>query len=207
MGNIKSLSSNNRGNVYFASAVFALLLAIAASAQQSDFKLDPAKTTVKFSLDAALHGIHGAFRVKPGVLHFDRGTGRLSGEVQVDAKSGETGNGMRDRKMHREILESELYPDIDFDPDRISGAVAQPGRSSVMVHGIFRIHGVNREITVPVVVEVTGDYWSSTVHLTIPYEKWGIKNPSTLFLRVSDSVEIDLTLAGSVAGHNTAALQ
>ncbi len=114
----------------------------------------------------------------------------------VDAKSGESGSGMRDRKMHKEILESERYPEIAFRPDKIEGAVASQGKSSVKVHGMFNIHGVDREITVPAEVEMSADHWTATVHFTVPYAKWGMKNPSTLFLRVNDSVEIDLVAAG-----------
>ena len=121
----------------------------------------------------------------------------------VDAKSGESGSGMRDRKMHREVLESEKYSEISFRPDRVEGAVASTGKSSVKVHGMFGIHGVDREITVPAEVEMAADHWTATVHFTVPYEKWGMKNPSTLFLRVNDSVEIDLTTAGSVVQPGT----
>ena len=35
------------------------------------------------------------------------------------------------------------------------------------------------------------------MHFTVPYQKWGMKNPSTLFLRVSDTVEIDLVGSGN----------
>jgi polyisoprenoid-binding protein YceI len=101
--------------------------------------------------------------------------------------------------MHKEILESDRYPEISFRPDRVEGSVANPGKSSVRVHGMFNIHGVDREITVPAEVEMTADHWAAAVHFTIPYAKWGMKNPSTLFLKVNDSVEIDLVAAGSVA--------
>ncbi len=57
---------------------------------------------------------------------------------------------------------------------------------------MFNIHGVDREITVPAEVEMSADHWTATVHFTVPYAKWGMKNPSTLFLHVNDSVEIDL---------------
>jgi hypothetical protein len=62
-------------------------------------------------------------------------------------------------------------------------------------------HGVEREITVPAQVEMAADLWSATVHFTIPYAKWGMKNPSTLFLRVNDSVEIELAGPGIVTDH------
>jgi polyisoprenoid-binding protein YceI len=154
-----------------------------------------------------LHTVHGNFKLSHGSLQFEPSSGKLSGEVVVDAKSGESGSGMRDRKMHKEVLESEKYPEISFRPDRIEGAVAEQGKSSVKVHGMFRIHGVDREIDVPAEVEMSPDRWTATVHFTVPYAKWGMKNPSTLFLRVEDSVQIDLALAGSAAhsaaGHDS----
>jgi hypothetical protein len=76
-----------------------------------------------------------------------------------------------------------------------------------MVHGSFGIHGVDREITVPAEVQVDTDHWTAKVHFTIPYQKWGMKNPSTLFLRVSDTVEIDLGAAGTTATSGTTSPQ
>lgn len=178
--------------------------AVSAAAQQTTFQLDPAQTTVKFTLGDVLHTVHGTFHLKHGALQFESASGKLSGEIVVDARSGESGSGMRDRKMHKEILESEQYPEIAFRPDKIEGTVASQGESSVKVHGMFSIHGVDREIMVPAEVEMSADHWAATVHFTIPYAKWGMKNPSTLFLRVNDTVEIDLVAAGSVVPNSGA---
>jgi polyisoprenoid-binding protein YceI len=175
-----------------------------ATVQETAFQLDPAQTSVKFTLSDVLHTVHGAFQLKSGGLRLEPATGKISGEIVVDAKSGESGSGMRDRKMHKEVLESERYPEIVFHPDKIEGAVATQGKSSVKVHGMFSIHGVDREITVPAEVEMSADHWTAAVHFTIPYAKWGMKNPSTLFLRVNDSVEIDLIAAGGVARRSAA---
>ncbi len=179
-----------------------LATSIAAIAQQTTLQLDPTATKLTFTLDASLHVVHGSFQVKSTALQFDAATGGISGEIAVETRSGETGNGMRDRKMHKDVLESEQYTEIVFRPDHIEGPVASSGKSSVRVHGMFGIHGVEREITVPANIEMSGDRWSATTHFTIPYAKWGMKNPSTLFLRVSDSVEIDLMAAGSKARSN-----
>lgn len=181
----------------FAATVVLALVRI-GTAQEREFQLDPQQTSVKFTLADVLHTVHGAFRLKQGGLQLDP-SGNVSGTIVVDAKSGDSGNGIRDRKMHREVLESDRYPEISFRPDRVEGSVATSGKSSVMVHGIFNIHGVDREISVPAQVEINVDRWTATLHFTIPYQKWGMKNPSTLFLRVNDTVEIDLVAAGSVA--------
>src|SRR5579864_8434770 len=64
------------------------------------------------TLGGNLHTVHGGFQLKPGSIQFDPTTGIASGELIVDANSGDSGNGMRDRKMKREILETQKYPDI-----------------------------------------------------------------------------------------------
>jgi polyisoprenoid-binding protein YceI len=187
---------NLRMNALAALSVLVASFSVAA-AQDTAFQLDPAQTKVSFTLGDVLHTVHGTFKLKHGELQIEP-MGKISGSIVVDAGSGDSGSGMRDRKMHKEVLESARYPEIAFRPDHIEGSVASQGKSSVMVHGMFSIHGADREITVPAQVETSADHWTATVHFTIPYEKWGMKNPSTLFLKVNDSVEIDLVAAGSV---------
>lgn len=193
---------------WLVAALLTLLLASASLtfAQDKTFQLDPAQTVVKFTLGDVLHTVHGNFKAKRGTLQIEP-AGKLTGEIVVDATTGDSGSGMRDRKMHKEVLESARYPEIVFRPDRIEGAVVDQGKSSVMVHGMFSIHGADREITVPAQVDTSADHWTAAVHFTIPYEKWGMKNPSTLFLKVSDSVEIDLVAAGNVVNRTARANQ
>lgn len=182
----------------------ALLTASAgfAGAQETAFQMDPTQSSVTFTLGDVIHTVHGTFKVKHGELQIDPSR-RMGGEIVVDAGSGNSGSGIRDRKMNKEVLESARFPEIAFRPDRFDGSLAEQGKSSVMVHGMFSIHGTEREITVPAQIETAGDHWTAMVHFTIPYAKWGMKNPSTLFLKVNDSVQIDLAAAGSVV-RNTA---
>jgi polyisoprenoid-binding protein YceI len=173
------------------------LFALPLSAQDTTYQVDPATTSVNFTVGDVLHTVHGTFKLKHGELQL-QSAGKMSGEIVVDAASGNSGSAMRDRKMHKEVLESKKYPEINFRPDRFDGNVAEHGKSTVMVHGLFAIHGTEREISVPAQVEMDGDHWTANVHFTIPYAKWGMKNPSTLFLRVSDTVTIDLQTGGSI---------
>lgn len=186
-----------RARCVFLALVF-LSIAMAAAAQDVALQLDPQRTTINFALGDVLHTVRGTFQLKRGELRLDPASGKISGEIVVDTKSGVSGNGMRDRKMHREVLESDRYSEIVFRPDRVDGTVSLSGKSSVRVHGIFTIHGADHELAVPAAVEMSPDHWRTTLHFAVPYEKWGMKNPSTLFLRVSESVDIDLTAAGSV---------
>src|SRR6202140_4429593 len=148
------------GRRRFGLAVLSLLIAIVSSAvaQERALQLDPSQTSIKFTLGDVLHTVHGSFQLKRGSLGFEPASGKISGEVVVDAGSGEGGSGMRDQKMNKEVRESNRYPEIIFHPDRIEGAVASQGKFSVRVHGMFSIHGVDHEITVPAEVEMFADH-------------------------------------------------
>jgi polyisoprenoid-binding protein YceI len=161
-----------------------------------DLKFVPAKAMVNFTLGDILHTVHGVFDVKQGVVHFDPTTNKISGEILVDATSGHSGNDGRDKKMHKEVLESASYRDIVFRPDRVEGEVSELAASTVQVHGMFSIHGAEHEITIPVRVEMSPGQWTATSHFTVPYVEWGMKNPSTFVLRVEQSVEIDIQASG-----------
>ena len=178
--------------------VFFLLAAALAwgQAQEATLNFDPAQTTVNFTLGDVLHTVHGNFRLKTGQVRFDPATNSISGELVVDAPSGNSGSTGRDRKMHKEILQSVRYPEVTFHPDRVDGKVLVPGRSAVQVHGMFGILGVEHEITVPAQVELAPDHWSLAVHFAVPYVKWGLKDPSTFILRVEKTVDIDLNARG-----------
>jgi len=179
--------------------VFALLgsATVLAQPQELRFQFDPSTTKITFALGDILHTVRGSFKLKQGDVRYNVGTKSTVGTLTVDATSGESGNRSRDRKMHKEILESARYPEIIFRPDRVDGTVAPLGTSTVQVHGIFSIHGSEHELTMPVRVEVFPDHCIADTHFSIPYVKWGIKNPSTFVLRVSESVEIDVQATGA----------
>jgi len=110
----------------------------------------------------------------------------------VDAASGNSGNSTRDHRMNQSILESARYPEIVFRPDRVQGKVAAQGASQVEMHGMFAIHGAEHEIVMPMQVEVKDGIYTASGHFAVPYVQWGMKNPSTLFLRGSDKVDIEI---------------
>lgn len=186
-------------------SLLAFLCCAAAPTQSQELRLqfDPAKATIAFTLGDILHTVHGSFQLKSGGVEYKIADKSVSGNLIVDATSGQSGNHSRDHKMHKEILESDQYPVISFRPDRVEGNVATLGISNVQVHGMFSIHGADHELTMPVKIELFPDHWTADTHFTIPYVKWGIKNPSTFVLRVSESVEIDVHASGANPSSST----
>jgi len=197
---MKQRSTRIRRLVAGLAILSALALPFSLAAQERMVALDPTKTTVQFTLGDILHTVHGRFQLKQGSIVFDPSTGKASGTVVVDANSGDSGSSKRDKRMKRDILEADKYPDISFSPTEIvEGKVAPQGNSQVQLRGIFRLHGADHEIVIPVPVAIQGDQLTARMHFVIQYVAWGLKNPSTLFLRVSDKVNIDITATGHLA--------
>ncbi len=173
-------------------------MALAADAGLKNVSLDPEKTQIKWELDGVVHNTHGTFRLKQCHISLDPSTGTVSGEAVVDATSGESGDSARDRRMHKEVLESSKYPEIRFVPERIDGKFAVQGSSSLKISGIFEVHGGKHAITVPADLKVDGNQISGNVRFEIPYVEWGMKDPSTFLLRVDKKVKIELDAVGQI---------
>jgi polyisoprenoid-binding protein YceI len=169
-----------------------------AAAQQVQVTLNPADTQIAISVHDVHGEVHGSFKLKSGSVLFDRANGSASGEIVVDAASGVTGNSTRDHKMNHDVLESQRYPDIIFAPTKITGEVLALGNSNIQVQGMFRIHGTSHEITLAMPVQISGEKLAATTTFVVPYESWGMKNPSLLFLRVDGKAEVSIKTTGRI---------
>lgn len=159
---------------------------------------EPSQSGADIRLGGNFHTVEGSFTFKRGVIRYHPASGTAGGEIVFDATSGKTGNASRDAKMHKDVIESRRYTEIVFRPQGAEGTLAIPGESTLQVHGLFMIHGDEHEITMPVQVSIRGGSWTAKAAFTIPYAKWGMKNPSKLFLRVDNEVKVQFHAAGSL---------
>ena len=181
--------------------VFALavLAAPVALAQHQTFVANPDTSEVKMTLKTTHEVVNGTFHIQSGSLEFDRSADKMSGSVVVLAGSGKTGNGSRDKKMNKDILEVEQHASVSFEPRSYAGAIAPSGDSTIQVTGIFTLLGTPHEITIPILVHVEGASATAKAHFVVPYVQWGLKDPSFLFWKADKDVAIDLFLNGRLS--------
>ena len=183
----------------FAVLALTIIFAPAALAQHQTFVVNPDASEVKMTLKTTRELVNGTFRAQSGSIEFDRSTPKMSGSMVVLAGSGKTGNGSRDKKMNKNVLEVEQYATISFEPNSYAGVIAPSGDSTIQVTGIFTLLGTPHEITIPMVVHLENATATAKAHFVVPYVQWGLKNPSFLIWKADNDVAIDLFLTGRLS--------
>jgi polyisoprenoid-binding protein YceI len=183
----------------FAVLALAVMLAPAALAQHQTFAVNPDTSEVKMTLKTTHEVVNGAFHLQSGTVEFDHSTPKMSGSVVVLAGSGKTGNGSRDKKMNKEILQVEQHATVSFEPKSYAGVLAPSGDSTIQVTGIFTLLGAPHEITIPMLIHLEGTTATAKAHFVLPYIQWGLKDPSFMFWKADKEVAIDLLLTGRLS--------
>lgn len=134
-------------------AAGALLLLLPAGLARADtvrYRLGPAQGTLSFKAtsrlvdaDGRFHRFSGEVRVDPNAL--DQAVVTLV----VEAASVDTGIRRRDDHLQsQDFFQAERFPHITFTSRRVA-----PADGKVLVTGDLTLHGVSREVTVPVELE------------------------------------------------------
>jgi polyisoprenoid-binding protein YceI len=190
----------------FGIRVVAFVSALAASAQNGAaldlrsgaLELDPSKTLVEFRLPGSLHTTHGTFKLERGTITADPATGKAGGSIVIDARSGATGIGARDKEMRESVLEAQRYPEITFDPQHFTLELRKGGQFQATMQGVLTLHGGRHNVALTAQGQLVGDNLTATAHFSVPYVDWGLEDPSVLFLTVAKQVDIDIATTGHV---------
>ena len=176
--------------------VGAFSIPVLAAAQRVAF--DPAASEVSFTLGTTLHVVHGTLPLAISAIDFDLESGVASGKLVIDAKGAETGNRKRDRKMHEEVLETQLYPAIVFRAEGVSGRLDEKGEGDVTLVGTLDIHGESRPFELHAHVTREGESVLARCEFEIPYVEWGMKDPSLFLIRAKKVVDVVVEARGAI---------
>ena len=177
----------------------ALLLPAAAIAQHQIFVVNPEASAVRMKLNTTHEVVNGTFHIATGAVDFDPSTTHIGGIIVVAAGSGKTGNDTRDRKMTNDILQAPQFVNVSFAPKSYTGAIADTGDSTIQVSGVFTLLGTPHDLTIPMQVHIGSSQVLVKADFVVPYVQWGLKNPSFLFWKAEDVVEISLNLTGHLS--------
>jgi polyisoprenoid-binding protein YceI len=129
----------------------ALVLPRAVGAQALRFRIQPEASEITFRATSRLMNADGRFSRFSGDVVVDPAaltSARIS--LTIDAASLDTGIEMRDKHLRStDFFEVERFPTVTFQSVRVEAA----GRRATVV-GRLTLHGVTREIAVPIDVHI-----------------------------------------------------
>jgi polyisoprenoid-binding protein YceI len=166
---------------------------------------------VTFESDAPIENIVGITSAVSGaiVIDLDSPTASPSARVSVALAKVRTGIAKRDEHMRSgDFLDTANHPTAVFELERVvlKGSLANRRGVKATLHGKFTLHGVSRDVAVAVVIGhrkatadmakfgIKGDVLRIKGSFKIAMSDYGIKVPSKLGAKVSNTVKISLAL-------------
>jgi polyisoprenoid-binding protein YceI len=183
-----------------------------AGPQTFDFKDPKGVNNAVFKLDAVLEATEGSANGISGTVTFDPETGSCTqGRIVVSAASLHVPNPMMNEHLHGgQWMDVAKYPDITFETKELKNVKVSANTTTADAVGTLTIKGVAKEITAPVkltylkdklgqrVPNMKGDLLVLRSNFTIKRSDFGI-NPSAPQDKVSDEIELSLSVAGAAA--------
>lgn len=189
-----------------------LATAVYAAPQAFDFKDPKGVNNAVFSLDAPLEAISGSASGISGTVSFDpENPGATTGKIVVAAESLTVPNPMQKEHLHgANWLDVAKYPEITFEAKSLANVKTADNVTTADVTGTFTLHGVAKEITVPIkltylpdklgarVPNLKGDLLVIRANFTINREDFDIQKGQYLD-KVSPTISLNLSIAGAFA--------
>jgi len=130
----------------------ALLVPALALADAAVYKADPAHSAVGFTIRHFVSNVPGRFGDFDGTIHYDKQNPAASKvELTVRSTSIDTDNDDRDKHLRSaDFFDVEKFPTLSFS----STSVKAQDADTLAVAGDLTIHGVTKQVTIP--VEILG---------------------------------------------------
>ena len=112
------------------------------------YTVDPAHSEVSFQIRHLVTQVRGKFDDYKGTVHLDPAKMENSSvEFNIKAASIDTGVADRDKDLRSaDFFDVEKFPEITFK----SKSIKATGKDQYAVTGTFTLHGVSKEVTLPV---------------------------------------------------------
>jgi polyisoprenoid-binding protein YceI len=137
----------------------ALALPALAAPETFDFKDPKNGNKIEFKLDAPAEKIAGAANDISGTVTFDpQNPGATRGKIAVAAASLTVPNALQTATMRgSQWLDAARYPQITFEARDLKNVKTNGDNTTADVVGTFTLHGVSKELTIPVEMKYLKD--------------------------------------------------
>jgi len=193
-------------------ALIALTSVALAAPQTFDFNDPKGINNAGFKLDAPLESINGTASGVSGTVTFDsENPGATTGKIVVATSSLMVPNSMqRGHMLSDKWLDAAKFPEISFESKEFKNVKTDGDNTTADVTGTFTLKGISKELTVPVKLTYMKDKLGDRMpgqkgDLLVIRANFSIKrgdfniNPGQFEDKVSDTIELTLSIAGASA--------
>jgi polyisoprenoid-binding protein YceI len=187
-----------------------LATAVYAAPESFDFKDPKGVNTATFFLDAPLESVNGSASGISGTVSFDpENPAATTGKIVVAADSLTVPNPMQKEHLHSATwLDVAKYPEITFEAKTLANVKTDGNVTAAEVTGTFTLHGVAKEITVPVKLtflkdklsarmpKLKGDLLVIRANFTLSRDDFNIQK-GQYEDKVSPTINLTLSIAGA----------
>ena len=150
----------------------------------------------------------GTFQILSGEVDGDPANLAATGHVslEIDATSYDSGNSTRDRNVIHSALETFNFSGISFVSTRIEDVkiVAPGAMGSATIVGNLTLHGVTREMSIPVDLSMSPDgIFDARGEVIFDYTDFGISPPKLILLSAGKMVKIEFQIRAERPGAPT----
>ncbi|RYG33216.1 YceI family protein [bacterium] len=190
-------------------ALFAVaLVAVAPKPLAFDLKDPKGVNSVQWLMDSPLEPIAGkASEISGTVVYDEEHPEKSTGKVVIQAKSMEAPVALMTQHMHgKDWLDVKTYPTMSFTVKKVQKGETLAGSTAGVITGDFKLHGVTKEITVPVEIRLVkgglaakmggrmkGDVFRIRTEFRIKRSDYGVGEQ---FPSVGDEVELRCAFVG-----------
>lgn len=105
------------------------------------------------------------------------------------------------RRMHQEVLESDGYPEIEYQCSKVSASKTGEGQYWVALNGELSLHGVTRTLPVSARVNLNGDVLRATGDFSVKQSDFDLKAVSAAggTVRLKDEIKLSFDIAARKA--------
>lgn len=192
--------------------LLALATAACGAPESFDFKDPKGINTAVFYLDAPLESVNGSASGISGAVSFDPDNpAATTGKIVVAADSLTVPNPMQKEHLHSaNWLDVAKYPEITFEAKSLANVKTDGNVTTADVTGTFTLHGVAKDITVPVkltylkdklsarVPKLQGDLLVIRANFAISRDDFNIQK-GQYEDKVSPTINLTLNIAGAAA--------
>ncbi|MGD1086878.1 MAG: YceI family protein [Verrucomicrobiota bacterium] len=189
----------------------ALAVPALAAPETFDFKDPKGVNAIIFKLDAPLEAINGSASGVTGTVTFDpQNPGATTGKIVIAGATMTVPNATQTEHMRSsQWLDVEKNPEITFEAKALKNVKTNGDKTTADVSGAFTLHGVSKELTIPVELSYLKDKLGERLggnqkgDLLVLRSSFSIKRgdfnimPGQMENKVSDTIALTVGIVGA----------